>query len=119
MKLWLMQFKAHQPRLDRFVALKLLHGFLAQRGDHLERFQREAQSIAKLHHPNIVQVHDFDLLDNRMFMVMEFIDGRSLKEILLAVARFSSNAVACLQKVPLSWLPVRLVCKTAVSNKSR
>ncbi|MCP4420133.1 MAG: protein kinase [Chloroflexi bacterium] len=73
-------FKAHQPRLDRFVALKLLHDFLAQRGDHLERFQREAQSIAKLHHPNIVQVHDFDLFDNRMFMVMEFIDRRSLKD---------------------------------------
>ncbi len=75
-------YKARQPSLDRFVALKLLHSFLAQRDDHLKRFQREAQSIAQLHNPNIVQVFDFDQFDNRLYMVMEFIEGHSLKEML-------------------------------------
>ncbi len=75
-------YKARQPSLDRFVALKLLHSFLAQRDDHLKRFQREAQSIAQLHNPNIVQVYDFDQFENHLYMVMEYIEGHSLKEIL-------------------------------------
>lgn len=74
-------YKAYQPGLDRYVAIKVLHSFLAQEEDFLTRFQREAKLAAMLRHPNIVQVYDFDLAeeDNAYYMVMELIEGPSLK----------------------------------------
>ena len=54
-------YKAHHPTLDRYVAIKILHSFLSEKTDILNRFQREAKHIASLSHPNIVQVYDFDL----------------------------------------------------------
>jgi len=73
-------YKAYQPRLDRYVAVKVLHPHLIEGEDFLARFEREAKSVAGLRHPNIIIVHDFDVDDNTYFMVMEFIDGQSLKE---------------------------------------
>jgi serine/threonine protein kinase len=77
-------YKAHQPGLDRDVAIKVLHSFLATDEDFLSRFRREAKVAAMLRHPNIVRVHDFDhdAQDNVYYMVMEFIDGPSLKTCL-------------------------------------
>lgn len=77
-------YKAYQPGLERFVAVKVLHAFLAQEENFLARFQREAKVVAMLRHPNIIQVHDFDLdKQGRVYyMVMEFIDGPSLKMLL-------------------------------------
>lgn len=74
-------YKAYQPRLDRHVAVKVLHTFLADKKNFLSRFQREAKAVATLRHPNIVQVHDFDYDVERdiYYMVMEFIDGPTLK----------------------------------------
>jgi serine/threonine protein kinase len=72
-------FKAYQPGLDRFVAIKLMHTFLVGEEEFLERFQREARSVARLRHPNIVQVYDFDIDSSRYYMVMEFLEGPSLK----------------------------------------
>jgi len=74
-------YKAYQPGLDRYVAIKVLHSFLADEENFLARFQREAKAVAALRHPNIVQVHDFDHDQERniYYMVMEFIDGPSLK----------------------------------------
>ena len=54
-------YKAHDPSLDRPVAIKLMHSFLADEQGFLERFQREARSIARLSHNNIVHVYDFDV----------------------------------------------------------
>ena len=71
--------KAYQPGLERFVAVKLLPPPLADAPDFLARFQREAQAVARLRHPHIVQVFDYDLADGQPYMVMEYIDGRSLK----------------------------------------
>ena len=48
-------------------------------GDFIERFKREARAVANLRHPNIVQVHDFDIVDDVIFMVMEYIDGTDLQ----------------------------------------
>jgi serine/threonine protein kinase len=73
-------YKAYHPRLERYAAIKVLYGYLAEGQDFLARFQREAKAIAALRHPNIVQVYDFDVQDDRYYMVMEFIDGGSLKE---------------------------------------
>jgi len=74
-------YKAYQPSLDRHVAVKVLHSFLADEANFLARFRREAKAVAALRHPNIVQVYDFDYDQERRvyYMVMEFIDGPSLK----------------------------------------
>ncbi len=75
-------YKAFHPLLNRHVAIKVLHNFLSEKTDILNRFQLEARNIAALAHPNIVQIHDFDSFGNMYYMVMEYIDGTSLKEIL-------------------------------------
>ena len=74
-------YKAYHPGLDCYVAIKVLHPFLATEEDFLTRFQREARVVATFRHPNIVQVYDFDsdLESNCYYMVIEFIDGSSLK----------------------------------------
>ena len=72
-------YKGYQSGLDRFIAIKVLHGFLSDDGDFVGRFQREARAIAALRHPNVVQVFDFDRHEDQYYMVMEYIDGPSLK----------------------------------------
>jgi len=74
-------YKAYHPGLDRYVAIKVLHSFLADEKDFLTRFQREAKIVATFRHPNIVQVYDFDHDEetNSYYMVMEFVDGPTLK----------------------------------------
>lgn len=69
--------------LDRNVAIKVLHGYLAEGGDFIARFKREAKAVANLRHPNIVQVHDFDVQDEIIFMVMEYINGTNLQQRLV------------------------------------
>src|SRR5688572_4461131 len=64
-------YKAYQPSLDRHVAIKVMHAFLARDSDFLGRFEREAKSVAALQHPNIIQVHDFDVHNGMPYMVME------------------------------------------------
>ncbi|MEA3341830.1 MAG: serine/threonine-protein kinase, partial [Chloroflexota bacterium] len=80
-------YKAYQPGLDRYVAIKVLHTFLATEKDFLTRFQREAKFAAMLRHPNIVRVHDFDTENNAYYMVMEFVEGPSLKTRLQEIAK--------------------------------
>ncbi|MDY6874711.1 MAG: bifunctional serine/threonine-protein kinase/formylglycine-generating enzyme family protein [Chloroflexota bacterium] len=73
-------YQAYHPALDRHVAIKILHSFLAEDKDFLDRFQREAKAAGHLRHPNIVQVHDFDVTDGvYYYIVMEFIDGYTLE----------------------------------------
>ena len=72
-------YKAYQPNLDRYVAIKLMHAFLADEKEFLARFEREAKVVATLRHPNIVQVYDFDVAEGVYYMVMEFINGDTLK----------------------------------------
>ncbi len=79
-------YKAYQPTLDRYVAIKLMHSFLADDPDFLGRFQREAKAVASLRHSNIVRVYDFDVADGLYYMVMEFIDGHTLKARLFELA---------------------------------
>jgi len=77
-------YRAHHSRLDREVCVKLLHPRLTRIGGMAERFQREARAVAKLSHPNVVQVFDFDQRGALYFMIMEYVPGRNLKEILEA-----------------------------------
>ncbi len=72
-------YKAFQPSLDRYVAVKVLHPFMAEDKEFLARFRREAKNVAALRHANIVQVFDFDVEDGQYYMVMEYLDGPTLK----------------------------------------
>jgi serine/threonine protein kinase len=72
-------YRAYHPQLDRYVAIKVLRADLVDDDEFLARFHREAQAVASLRHPNIVQVHDFDIFDNTYYMVMELLEGATLK----------------------------------------
>ena len=76
-------FRAHDPVLDREVALKMLHTSLADDPSFIDRFRREARSAATLSHPNIVGVHDWGETQGTYFMVMEFVRGVNLRAILM------------------------------------
>jgi serine/threonine-protein kinase len=67
--------------LGRIVAIKMLHESLTDDEGFLRRFQREAHAAANLSHPNIVTVHDIGQDSNRHYIVMEFVDGRTLKQL--------------------------------------
>src|SRR5512136_26496 len=72
-------FKAYHPQLDRYVAVKVLRSDLVEEAEFLARFQREARAVAALRHPNIVQIFDFDVQNDLYYMVMELLEGDTLK----------------------------------------
>ena len=73
-------YLGHHTTLNHPVAVKILHGRLTEDEAFFNRFRAEAQAVAALRHPNIVQVLDFDVTDGRPYMVMELIEGPSLDE---------------------------------------
>jgi hypothetical protein len=75
-------YKARQPRLDRLVALKILAPEKQGDPQFAERFQREARALARLSHPNIVTVHDFGEVQGHCYLLMEFVDGLTLRQVL-------------------------------------
>lgn len=68
--------------LNRSVAVKVLYGHLVTDPASLKRFHEEARAVATLRHPHIVQVYDFDVVEGRPFIVMEYIEGVSLAEVM-------------------------------------
>ena len=72
-------YKAFQPGMERFVAVKVMLGHLANDEEFIERFRREARAVGQLRHPHIVNVFDFGIQDQSYYMVMEFIKGDNLK----------------------------------------
>ncbi len=77
-------YKAYHPSLDRYVAVKILRADLTEDTEFLGRFRREARAVAALRHPNIVQIFDFDAQDDLYYMVMELLEGDTLKAYLNA-----------------------------------
>jgi len=75
-------YKAYQPSLDRYVAVKVLSTFLAQNPDFAARFQREARAIAKLNHPNILPVYDYGQEGELTYIVMRYVEGGTLQDML-------------------------------------
>ena len=85
-------YMAHHLRLHRTVALKMLLSGAHARAEERERFLREAEAIAGIHHPNIVQVHDVGDHDGRQFFTMEFVEGGSLAQKLNGTPQPSQQA---------------------------
>ena len=74
-------YRAHDRLLERTVALKILHEHHTRDDDYVERFRREARAVAQLSHPNIVTVIDRGEQDGRQFIVFQYIDGETLKDV--------------------------------------
>src|SRR5882724_6861735 len=87
-------YKAQHLRLNRSVALKMLLCGPHARAEERERFLREAEAIAGIHHPNIVQVHDVGDHDGRQFFTMEFVEGGSLAQKLNGTPQPSQQAAS-------------------------
>jgi serine/threonine protein kinase/tetratricopeptide (TPR) repeat protein len=75
-------YRAKDLKLGREVALKVLRGELSRDPERLRRFEREARAASALNHPNIVTVHDVGTCDSTPFMVMELVEGETLREVL-------------------------------------
>jgi eukaryotic-like serine/threonine-protein kinase len=75
-------FRAHDRLLERSVAIKVLHEQFSADADYVERFRREARSVAQLAHPNIVTVIDRGEEDGRQYIVFEYVEGQNLKGLL-------------------------------------
>jgi tRNA A-37 threonylcarbamoyl transferase component Bud32 len=75
-------YKARQPKLDRLVALKVLAREKERDPHFAERFQREARALARLNHPNIVAVYDFGETGGLYYLLMEFVDGVNLRQLM-------------------------------------
>ncbi|MFT3710380.1 MAG: serine/threonine-protein kinase [Archangium sp.] len=73
-------FAAYDPQLDRKVAVKLLRGGALSAEEGKARLLREAQAMARLQHPNVIAVHDVGVLNDRVFVAMEYVDGETLAD---------------------------------------
>ncbi len=92
-------FKARQPKLERFVALKILPASLAADPAFAERFTREGRLLARLSHPNIVAIHDFGQANGFFYLLMEFVDGVNLRQA-MKVGRFTpAQALSVVPKI--------------------
>ncbi len=92
-------YKARQPRLNRLVALKILAREREQNERFNERFTREAQVLARLNHPNIVTVYDFGEAGGYCYLLMEFVDGLSLRQLLQTGKMNAEQALTIVPKI--------------------
>jgi serine/threonine protein kinase len=92
-------YKARQLQLDRLVALKILPPVDALSPDFIARFTREARALAKLNHPNIVNVYDFGETGGLYWIIMEFVDGANLRQLLEARKLTPAEALAIVPKI--------------------
>lgn len=87
-------YRARQPTLDRPVALKILAPRAAHAPEFAERFTREARALARLSHPHIVTVHDFGQAGAYYYLMMEFVDGMNLRQLLDTATLGAREALA-------------------------
>jgi serine/threonine protein kinase len=86
-------YKARDTRLGREVAIKVLHGDVAQMADRLARFEQEARAVAALNHPNVLALHDFGYEAGVAYVVTELLEGETLRARLRAAGRLTPRKV--------------------------
>ncbi|MFN8383719.1 MAG: protein kinase [Anaerolineales bacterium] len=82
-------YRSRDLMLDRYVAIKVLRKDFSNNPEFQNQFKLEARAAANLSHPNIVTVHDFGFADNLLYIVMEYIPGKDLKQLIRDKGRFS------------------------------
>src|SRR2546428_10467210 len=87
-------YRAVQESLNRTVAIKALKSVALQESNFLERFKREALSMAGLQHENIIQVYDFESADGAAYIIMEFVEGIDLFDLLEKRSLLPSDVAA-------------------------
>jgi eukaryotic-like serine/threonine-protein kinase len=93
-------YRARDMRLDRDVAIKVVRGALLADADARARFRREAQVVARLHHPGVVSVFDYGTLGSgAAFLVMEFVRGRDLRSLVTEGSQSADVAIRLLQAI--------------------
>lgn len=92
-------YRAIQPGLDRLVALKILPSEIQNDPEFVQRFNREAQAMARFSHPNIVAVYDFGVEDGKYYFVMEHVDGVNLRRLIETKSLDSAQALRILSQV--------------------
>jgi serine/threonine protein kinase len=80
-------YRAFDTLLERQVAIKLMHRETARDGDQIERFRREARHVAQLNHPHVVQVIDAGEDGDRPYIVLEYVEGETLKQRIRRMGR--------------------------------
>jgi serine/threonine protein kinase len=92
-------YKVRQPDRARFAALKFLFPEKQSSPQFAERFEREARTLAALSHPNIVTVYDFGKVDGRCYLLMEFVDGLTLRQLFRARRLSPAESVAIVPQI--------------------
>jgi len=87
-------YKVEHIHIGKLMAMKLLHGELARDRNTVRRFQREAEAASRLSHPNTVQVFDFGRSEGLMYLVMEYLEGRDLGELVREEGHLDFERVA-------------------------
>ncbi len=86
-------YKGHDPVLNRYVAIKVIAETLDTDPDLVERFRREAKAAAQLNHPNIITIYDFIEDEGNLYIVMELLDGKDLKELIKSGAPLTMEQI--------------------------
>src|SRR5688500_2412049 len=92
-------YRANDTRLNRVVAIKALHDLFAQHPERVSRFEREAQLLASLNHPNIAAIHGLEEVQGSKYLVLEFVDGRTLADVLKEGALSLTEAMAIARQI--------------------
>ncbi len=92
-------YKARQKQLDRFIALKVMKANAAKDPAFAERFTREARALAKLSHPNIVSVFDFGQAEGSFYLIMEYMDGANLRQVIRSKSMQPKEALQVVPKI--------------------
>ena len=82
-------YRARQNALDRIVLVKILQTNLQNDKDISRRFQREAKAVARLKHPNIVQIYDYGETDGVPYFIMEYVEGQNLLDLIKKEKQFN------------------------------
>ena len=107
-------YRARDPRLDRDVAIKVLSTDLATDPVAFARFEREAMSVAKLSHPNILSIFEFGQEDGTSFVVTELLEGETLRGLLLTSYGFSEFGTKASQAATVAYLAAALMALLAI-----